>query len=151
MGFPCDSDGKESACNAGDPGSIPGLGRAPGEENGNPLQYSHLENPMDRGGWWVTVHGLAKSQTWLREEHFIHKYSLYHLIGKTYCRYKEPAYLLFSISWRSYGIFRGTSIITIELPWNCAWVGQMLELSQVNMSHILFRSLYSLKKIEHQE
>jgi len=50
VGFPCDSDGKESACNAGDPGSIPGLGRAPGEENGNPLQYSYLENPMDRGG-----------------------------------------------------------------------------------------------------
>ena len=58
MGFPCDSDGKESACNAGDPGSIPGLGRAPGEENGNPLQYSHLENPMDRGAW-----GLKKLDT----------------------------------------------------------------------------------------
>lgn len=54
---------------------------------------------------------------------------------------------LFSISWRSYGIFRGTSIITIELPGISAWVGQMLELSQVNMSHILFRSLYSLKKL----
>ena len=60
MGFPCDSDGKESACNAGDPGSIPGLGRAPGEENGNPLQYSHLENPMDRGGWWLQSMGSQK-------------------------------------------------------------------------------------------
>ena len=49
LGFPGDSDGKESACNAGDPGSIPGLGRYPGEGNGNPLQYSCLENPMDRG------------------------------------------------------------------------------------------------------
>ncbi len=46
-----DSDGKESACNAGDPGSIPGSGRSPGEGNGNPLQYSCLENPMDRGAW----------------------------------------------------------------------------------------------------
>ena len=54
---------KKSACNAGDPGSIPGLGRSPGEGNGNPLQYSCLENPMDRGAWWVTVHGVAKSQT----------------------------------------------------------------------------------------
>ena len=51
------SDGKESACNAGDPGSIPGLGRSPGEGNGNPLQYSRLENPMDRGAWQATVHG----------------------------------------------------------------------------------------------
>ena len=49
QGFPGGSDGKESACNAGDPGSIPGSGRSPGEENDNPLQYSHLENSMDRG------------------------------------------------------------------------------------------------------
>ena len=51
LGFPSGSDGKESACNAGDSGSIPGSGRAPGEGNGNPLQYSCLENPMDRGAW----------------------------------------------------------------------------------------------------
>ena len=54
---------KASAYNAGDPGSIPGLGRSPGEGNGNPLQYSCLENPMDRGAWQATVHGVAKSQT----------------------------------------------------------------------------------------
>ena len=55
--------GRESACNAGDPGSIPGLGRSPGEGNGNPLQYSCLKNSMDRrGAWWATVHGVAKSQ-----------------------------------------------------------------------------------------
>ena len=53
-------DGKESACNAGDPSLIPGLGGAPGEGNGNPLQYSCLENPMDRGTWWARVHGVAK-------------------------------------------------------------------------------------------
>ena len=57
MSFPGGSDGKESACNAGDPGSIPGLGRPLGEENGNPLQYSCLENSMDRGAWQATVHG----------------------------------------------------------------------------------------------
>ena len=56
MGFPCISVGKESACNAGDWGSSPGLGRFPGEGNGNPLQYSCLENPMDRGAWLATVH-----------------------------------------------------------------------------------------------
>ena len=54
------SVGKESACNAGDLGWIPGLGRSPGEGNGNPLQYSCLKNPMDRGAWQVTVHGLAR-------------------------------------------------------------------------------------------
>ena len=64
-GFPGGSDVKESACNAGDPGLIPGLGRSPGEENGCPLQYSCLENPMDRGAWRATVHGVAKSQTQL--------------------------------------------------------------------------------------
>ena len=54
------SVGKESACNVGDLGLIPGLGRSPGEGNGNPLQYSCLENPMDRGAWWATVHGIAR-------------------------------------------------------------------------------------------
>ena len=62
-GLSCASDGKESACNAGDPGSIPELGTAPGERNGNPLQYSCLENPMDRGAGWATVQRVTKSQT----------------------------------------------------------------------------------------
>ena len=59
-GFPHSSVSKESACNAGDPGSIPGLGRSSGEGNGNPLQYSRLENPMDRGAWWATAQGMAR-------------------------------------------------------------------------------------------
>ena len=62
-GFPSGLDSKESAHNVRDPGSIPGSGRSPGEGNGNPLQYSYLENFMDRGAWWATVHGVAKSQT----------------------------------------------------------------------------------------
>ena len=61
--FPGVSDGKESACNERERGSIPGLGRLPGEGNGNPLQYPCLENPMDRGDWWATVYGVAKSWT----------------------------------------------------------------------------------------
>ena len=58
--IPGGSAGKESACNAGDPGSIPESGRSSGEGNGHPLQYCHLENPMDRGAWRATVHGVAR-------------------------------------------------------------------------------------------
>ena len=65
-GFPGDSDGKESACNAEDQGLIPGSGRSPGGRHGNPLQYSCLENLMDRGAWWAIIHGVTKSQTRLK-------------------------------------------------------------------------------------
>ena len=67
MSFPGGLEVKASACNTGDPGSIPGLGRSLGEGNGNPLQYSCLENPMDRGAWSATVHGVAKSRTRLSD------------------------------------------------------------------------------------
>ena len=67
LGFSGGSDSKESACNAGDPGLIPGSGRSPGEANGYPLQYPCLENPMDRGPWWVRVHGVAKIWTQLTQ------------------------------------------------------------------------------------
>ena len=60
--FPCSSVSKESACSAEDLGSIPGSGRPPGEGNGNPLQDPCLENPMDRGAWWATVHGVTESR-----------------------------------------------------------------------------------------
>ena len=63
LGFPGGSAGKESACNGRDLGLIPELGRSPGEGNGYPLQYSCLENPMDRGAWWATVPGVTKSWT----------------------------------------------------------------------------------------
>ena len=66
-GFPGGSEVKASACNVVDLGSIPGSGRSPGEESGNPLQYSCLENPMDGAAWWATVHGVAKSQTRLSD------------------------------------------------------------------------------------
>ena len=60
LSFPCGSDGKESANNEGDPGSIPGSGRSPGEGHGYPLQYSSLENSMDRGAWRATAHRISK-------------------------------------------------------------------------------------------
>ena len=63
LAFPGGSDGKESACYAGDLGSIPGLEKSSGEENSYPFQYSCLINPMNRGAWWDTVHGATKSQT----------------------------------------------------------------------------------------
>ena len=67
LSFPGGSEFKVSACNAGDLGLIPGSGRLPGEGNGYPLQYSCLGNPMDRGAWWATVHGVTKSWTRLRD------------------------------------------------------------------------------------
>ena len=69
-GFPCSSVGKESACSAGYLGSIRGLGKSPGEGNGNPLQYPCLENLMDRGAWWAAVHGVGKS--WARLSDLTH-------------------------------------------------------------------------------
>ena len=63
MSRPLGSDGKESACDVGNPALIPGLGRSPGKGNGNPLQYSCLKNPIDRGAWWATIHGVTKSWT----------------------------------------------------------------------------------------
>ena len=67
MGFPHGSESKESACNAGDTGLIPGSGRSPGGGHGNPLQYSCLENPIERGAWQAIVHGVAKSQALLKQ------------------------------------------------------------------------------------
>ena len=67
LSFPGGSDGKESACNVGDLSLIPGSGKPSGEGNDYPLQYSFLENSMDRGAWWATVHGVTKSQTRLSD------------------------------------------------------------------------------------
>ena len=75
LSFPGGSDGKESACSSGDQGSIPGLEDSPGEGNGNPLQYSCLENPMDGEAWWAAVHGVAKSWTQQSDFTFTFQYS----------------------------------------------------------------------------
>ena len=98
-GFPCGSDGKESASCVGDPGSIPGWGRSPGGGHGNPLLYSCLENPMDREAWLATVHGVAWSQIWLSDYHYTqasltHYFSLFLLI---------PFLLQLNIFWRTGG------------------------------------------------
>ena len=74
LGFPGGSEVKASTCNVGDLGLIPGSGRSPGKGSGNPLQYSCLENPMDGGAWWATVHGVAKSRTRLSDFTFTEVY-----------------------------------------------------------------------------
>ena len=80
--FPWWLNGKESTCNAGDPGSFPGLGRSLREGNSNPLQYSCLENPMDRGAWWATAHGVTHSRARLHT----HAHACTHDAGKPLAR-----------------------------------------------------------------
>ena len=82
LGFSGGSDSRESACNVRDLGLIPGSERSPGEGNGDPLQYSCLGSPMDRGTWWATVRGIAKSQTWLSDSHtHIHTHTHTRMLG----------------------------------------------------------------------
>ena len=93
-GFPGSSDGKESAYNAGHPGSIPGSERFLGERNGNPLQYTCLENFMDRGAWWTVVHEVTKSQTRLSN----HTFTFTCLISEIVSLKLSPGVIL-SIKW----------------------------------------------------
>ena len=85
LSFPGGSDSKESACHAGDLGLIPGLGRSPGEGNSTPLQYSRLENSMDRGAWWAIVHGVTKGLIWPSNVHFHFQWQSGICAGCYYC------------------------------------------------------------------
>ena len=100
-GSPGGSDSRESACNAGDPGSIPGSGRSPGEGHSNPLQYSCLESPMDRGARWATVHGVTKSRTRLSDSH---RHTHTHIRVQADGRCLEPARIssLGKMQWQVY-------------------------------------------------
>ena len=100
MGFPGGSDGKESTCNSGDLGSIPGLGRSPGEGHSNSVQYFCLENPMDRGAWWATVQGLQRVRhNW---SNLIHTHTVIYLTY--YCKMRK---------WRK--------SIESYINWNCMY------------------------------
>ena len=92
--FPGGSEGKASVYSAGDLGPIPGSGRSPGERNGSPLQYSCLENPMDRGAWWATVHGVAKRQTRLSDSTTSLALNHSELKAPTVCPYEESIHSL---------------------------------------------------------
>ena len=107
--FPDDSDGKESSWNAGDPSSIPESQRSPGEGNGYPLQYSCLGNPMDRGAWRATVHGVAKSWTWLSDYHF-------HFLSTSWqvLEYGFKAKPLTMVSWKSTHMGQSQYIVTVS-------------------------------------
>ena len=91
-GFPCSSVSKESTCNARDPGLIPGSGRSPGGAKGNPLQYSCLESPTDRGAWRATIHGATKGQTGLgaHTRHVGDSYTSYKSRGSEDCSKRKP-------------------------------------------------------------
>ena len=112
MDFPGGSDGRASVYNAGDPSLIPGLGRSPGEGNGNPLQYYCLENPMDRGAWLATVHGVAQSRTRLSHFTFI----FFHMGICLQCRETQVQ----SLSWEDpleKGMATHSSILAWRIPW----------------------------------
>ena len=96
MGFPGGLGGKESTCNAGDPGSIPGLGRSLGEGNGNPTQYSYLENPMDRGSWQAAAHGVTKSRRRLNDSHF---HFHLHISYTTNINQRDMSWWIYYFSW----------------------------------------------------
>ena len=104
--FPPGSDGKVSAYNAGDPGSTPGWGRSPGEENSNPLQYSCLENPMDGGAWWASVHEVAKS--WTRLSAFTFTFH-YHALEKEMATHSSV------LAWRIPGMGELGGLLSMEL------------------------------------
>ena len=109
--LPINSDGKESTCNAGDPGLIPGVGRSPGEGNSNPLQYSCLGNPMDRGAWWMTVHGITDSMDMsLRKlwERVKDKHIAVHGVAKSRTQVSDK-----QTPPKIYRSFRGTTVITL--------------------------------------
>ena len=116
MDFPGGSEGKASNCNAGDLGSIPGSGRPPGEGNGNPLQYSCLENPIDRDAWWATVHGIAKSRTQLSDFTFsISFLSIHKSIKYTYlCMYKHLCIVFLNFTFLALKMF----FILLKASWN---------------------------------
>ena len=132
-GFPASSEVKASACNAQELGSIPGLGRSPGQGNGNPLQYSCLENPMDRGAWWATLHGVAKSWTQLSD--FTFTWWKGHLWGggissRKSCRsslnYSTSASLALVV-----GAYTWITMILNGLPWKWTEIGLFWDCTQV--------------------
>ena len=123
MGFPHSSVNKESACNEGDLGSIPGSGRCPGEENGNPLQYSCLEDPMDRGAWQATVHGVSRVGYHYTTTICIYTYmKKYHQISKDVCvcRYMPKCTFTYKCIFKGLKIYSTGNMANIYMTLNGA-------------------------------
>ena len=138
-GFPGGSDGKESACNAGDLGSSPGSGKSPGEGNGYPLQYVCLGNPMDRGTWWATVYGAAKSWIQLSDYH----YRFLSCISHQFSSVQSLSHVwLFATLWTAAAIalnklfsadvlwfpIQNTGVVTVLVLHSCGWFISVREL-----------------------
>ena len=128
MRFPGDSNGKGSACNARNLGLIPGSGRSPGEGNGSPLQYSCLENPMDRGAWQAAVHGVSKSLTQLNQ------LSTHAYMWRVGCRTRLETRILVRGRWfQSQGERWGICIRMEEVGWREVMEsGSVLEFSRLS-------------------
>ena len=135
--FPGGFNGKESACNAGDLGSIPGSGRSPGEGNDTLLQYSCLENSMGSIAWWVTVHVVAKSQKWLSDwGHTPHDLTSYHLepVGADPPTWKGEQKIKGKVKWlRACQLFLGEQrlkCLANSMPFSSPWVSRPAELKE---------------------
>ena len=116
--FPGGSDCKESACNVGDPVSVCGSGRSPGEGNGNPLQYSCLKNPIDGGTWWARVHRVTKSQTWMSN-----LLTLYTMHSCVTCEIINWVFFFFQFPSSLFYIFQRVSL---SPPWLSLFLGIIL-------------------------
>ena len=142
--FPGGSDGKESAiCNVGDPGLIPELGRSPGEGNGNPLQYSCLENPMHRGAWWAVVYGVSQTWTWLKRLTSSSRYGCESWTIKKAERRRIDAFELWC--WRRllrvpWMARRSNQSIPKEISPGCSLEGLMLKLKLQIFGHLMWRT-----------
>ena len=143
--FPGGSDGKESDCSVGDPSFISGSGRSPGEENGNPLQYPCLENPMDRGSWRATVHGVTKSQPWLQGLTHTHTHTHTHFSIYTWMpatRVPLPPWIHCQFKWSStvmrfmYFSFLKISIFPLSTITWCFLEATTIIWKQINKTNI---------------
>ena len=118
MDFLGSSDGKESACNGGDLSLIPGLGRSPGGGHGNPLQYSCLENSMDRGAWRAIVHGVAKSRTRLSDFTHTHAHTHTHTEGPNIRESESRSVVSNPVDYTVYGILQARILECVAFPFS---------------------------------
>ena len=133
--YPWWLSGKESTCHAGDFSPIPELGRFLEERKGNPLQYSFLENPMDRGAWWAAVHGVTNNLTWLSDGATTRL-----TLGKSMCYFQSS----YHFSWWKQGVLSVPSVISGQIFYRLKKLTIF-----VNSVFNLLRALITLNQVEH--